>query len=314
MDTKVKLSIIIAVIIIVIIIGWAYYSGKLPTTHPGIVTSSKHIQTQAVSTNGMTSRKTIKNIHKASLYWQQNITNKYEESTDLFQFVQSLRDKVKNKKSEAMALIAIALESCMPLATNPNYLLQIPPHTKIVGINRYRLAIKRYMRRCSRLVSIGGYVSQNKIDQLISQAASMGNDIAIAKILTRASINDTNPNISNLVEGVLRGGNPIAIRELSALVGSGTKLQGSIVNSSAAPYGWVLASCNIGNGCGPGSIAMMQACLNTQVCSKLSYREFIKKYFLSPKQFYSANKIAAKIRLSISDGSVSKLFVSKSGP
>jgi hypothetical protein len=105
------------------------------------------------------------------------------------------------------------------------------------------------------------------------------------------------------VEQIRNSGDPEAIRALSSLMrlrAEGREsVFGATSGSDVAQAAWLLAACNMGVDCGPGSALARGYCLNGGFCEATSVDRIVALYMLSPVAYRMAVDMSQQIETSV---------------
>jgi len=236
----------------------------------------------------------------------ENLISLYENSSDLYTFVQQMDRLGQRGNPNAYAMAGLAIRSCM-MMNSPgyeNYLYSYSVERKVHDISQYHAAIARLKNRCTRLISTGE-VSNALIQSYLKKSAVLGSPIGAAK-LAQADPAMAVSKLRSTVDSVMASANPIAIRALSESVGPNSPLKGDDVGKASDSYGLQIFSCHLANDCGSGSVLMMQLCINTKFCKPTSYVSFLKNS-LPPDTYRRAVALSSRLMHQLNSGERPKL-------
>ena len=199
--------------------------------------------------------------------------------------------------TEAETIIADASYECVAMAQSPD--------TRYPGARqaeKQRPELKPYIegliandqQRCGRLVKSDiSSADAKSIVGMYAKPASDGSMKALAIQLQYSNI-DAMPNaaLAADVQRIIASQDPDAIGALSNLMGGRAEDRsaafGPVSGTETQQYAWLMAACQMGMDCGPGSSLLRQYCLNAGVCGYTSIDQVISNNYLTPTDYRTA--------------------------
>ncbi len=232
----------------------------------------------------------------------------FEQSRDLYGLVQELK-ATGSGDPETETIIADALYECVAIAQ--------PAGTSYMGAQqaeKQHPELKTYVegliatdkQRCGRFVKSDiGNADAKSIVRMYAKAASDGSAKAMAIQLQYSNI-DAMPDaaLAADVQRIIASRDPDAIGALSNLMGGRAEDRsaafGPMSGNETQQYAWLMAACQMGMNCGPGSSLLRQYCLNAGVCGYTSINQVIASNYLTPADYHTAVQQAQQIVKSLS--------------
>ncbi|KAF1717062.1 hypothetical protein CSC74_09405 [Pseudoxanthomonas yeongjuensis] len=205
----------------------------------------------------------------------------FEGASDLYAYVQGLRARETAGDAEALWRVSRVLDYCAAYASDPTgYAADTRTISELKGAGTAAMAAARDRvgRRCARFAPVDDF-SLSALRAKRLEAARAGSLAAEAALLAMGEpLSDSDEYKRDLVERVRRSGNPdayVAISPAMGIAGSGQEVYlGSVSGTQLSELAWLLASCRLGNACGPGSVLVTSYCANGGICSRDSSQDF----------------------------------------